>query len=299
LLLFIFHYNYIVKYYLATDLDGTLLYPKRPYSLLAKSNKKFLERFLSEGNEVIFVSGRNTKVPRQLSKKLNHDIPTIACNGSYIYENGKVKNSKPVPNELAMKLFLKHQFNYGIVAWFIFDDTERIHVCLKKDNPLYNAFFKFGNSFRMNLAEKMVMGEKNFINVLQFNKIYKLMPVFGVGRKGTNNAFYAYHSLNDQYSSELEIFWSKQAIEISAKGTSKGNALMDYVKQNNISLDSVLVAGDSGNDTTLFNQFKHSFCMANAASIIKAQANHIVSRVSEIEKYIKNPDLMKEDKLEK
>ena len=43
---------------LATDLDGTLFYPKRKISLISGKNKKFLRKFVKEGKKVILVTAK-------------------------------------------------------------------------------------------------------------------------------------------------------------------------------------------------------------------------------------------------
>ena len=45
---------------IATDLDGTLFYPKRRLTGMIKENKKFLKSFLNSGKDVLIASGRST-----------------------------------------------------------------------------------------------------------------------------------------------------------------------------------------------------------------------------------------------
>lgn len=289
-------YNFIImKYLLATDLDGTLLYPKRLFSVITNKNKRFLKRFLKNGNDLIIISGRNPKIKKTLSKKLKKDIPLIGCNGGYILKDGKFSYNMELPINLSLEIFLKVGFQYGIVAWFIFDQSDTLYVCLKNDMWLSNIAMKIGNKFRFRLSEKMIVSKEKFIERLKKGNCYKLMPAFGFGKKNITNAYYSYIALKDEYSDRLEIFWSKSAIEITQKNVSKGNCLSNYVKENNISIENVLVVGDSGNDLTMFNKFPHSFCMANGAELIKSKACHIVNSVSDIQKYIDDPSLMEND----
>lgn len=288
-----------MKYLLATDLDGTLLYPKRPIGVISSKNKRFLKKFLKNGNDLIIISGRNPKIKKILSKKLKKDIPLIGCNGGYILENGKFSYNMEIPVSLAMEIFLKTGFQYGIIAWFIFDQSDTLYCCLKNDTWLFNTIVKLGNKFRFRLAEKMIISKDKFIDRLKKGDFYKLMPAFSFGQKGVRNAYYSYVALKDEYSDRLEIFWSRNAIEITQKNVSKGNSLSSYVKENNIPIENVLVVGDSGNDLTMFSKFPHSFCMSNGAELVKSKACHIVNSVSEIDRYIENPILMTNDEIKK
>ena len=44
---------------LATDLDGTLFYPKDKKNIICLENLKFIRDFIDEGNKVILISGRS------------------------------------------------------------------------------------------------------------------------------------------------------------------------------------------------------------------------------------------------
>ena len=47
---------------LATDLDGTLFYPKRKFTLMTRKNAKFLKDFYNAGGKVMLVTGRNYNI---------------------------------------------------------------------------------------------------------------------------------------------------------------------------------------------------------------------------------------------
>ena len=55
---------------LATDLDGTLFYPKRKFTLMTRKNAKFLKDFYNAGGKVMLVTGRNYNIA--LDKKVFH-----------------------------------------------------------------------------------------------------------------------------------------------------------------------------------------------------------------------------------
>ena len=54
---------------IATDLDGTLFYPKKRLRLIPKKNKEFLTRFASNGGKVVVVSSRGFNFASKLEKK--------------------------------------------------------------------------------------------------------------------------------------------------------------------------------------------------------------------------------------
>ena len=55
---------------LATDLDGTLFYPRRKISMIAKRNYRMLEGHFAKQGKVVIVTGRNVPFSKKVAKKL-------------------------------------------------------------------------------------------------------------------------------------------------------------------------------------------------------------------------------------
>lgn len=287
-----------MKYLLATDLDGTLLYPKRKIAVLEKSNTAFLKDFLKEGNEVILCSGRNPKMQMILSRKFKTTFPLLGCNGSYLSLDGKlIINKTPIPTQLGTDLYLDTKFKYGVQGWFLFDDTKTDYFTFTDGSFSKYALMRFGNLMRLRYKENIVYGEENFINRLKRGNVFKIMPVFGIKSDAIINAHYAYAALLDKYKDKLSVMWSNKVIEITAKNTSKGLALEEYITAQGFTKDQVLVVGDSGNDVTMFEKFPHSFCMAQSSEFIRVKANHIIEKVSDLRRYLENPFLIEKDRI--
>ena len=70
---------------------------------------------------------------------------------------------------------------------------------------------------------------------------------------------------------------------------------MDYAKSKGYSIDDVYCVGDTSNDISMFKQFPHSFVMSHSPKWVKDHACHEVNRVSDIRKYIDNPNLTESD----
>ena len=66
--------------YLATDLDGTLFYPKLKSTYVSKENIEALKVF---NKNVIIVSGRNQLFAKKICKFLSINETFIACNGAF------------------------------------------------------------------------------------------------------------------------------------------------------------------------------------------------------------------------
>lgn len=286
-----------MKKLLAVDLDGTLLYPKRPLTLMTRANERFLKRWIKEGNEVVLATGRNSMMQPKVEKKLGVSLPLIGCNGGFIMENGTVVFGEPLPKGFCADLFLKEVGKYGIQAWTLMDSSPKDYLYFSDGLfPLLPYFMKIYYFFLFRYREITVMKKDVFFSRLKQDGIYKIMPVFGVtSKKNTKTALEAYYPLYDNYGGKVNLGISESAIEITSKDASKGNAVMKIAQRKGYAREDVWVIGDSGNDISMFKLFPHSFVMGHSAQWIREHAAHVVERVSGIERYYEDQNLLADD----
>jgi len=282
---------------LATDLDGTLFYPKAHFTGMVPSNRRFLRRFVKEGNEVVIISGRGIRILPKLEMTVRTPLTFLGCNGAFLYEDGRFYLPQPIDNGEACDLFAACKDSYSILAWALFDDTENMYLytrpcswLVKNGVRLYNAL----SGFR---RERMIFDDALFLRMLDHGHIYKLMLTFGLGEVSNRLAFETNLALKTRFGDRFTFVVSQNAVEISARNVSKGNGLMRFCKDRGIDPNTVAVCGDSGNDISMFDQFAHSFAMAQAPAFVQEHANHIIRRVSDVEEYLRHPELLAKDRL--
>jgi Cof subfamily protein (haloacid dehalogenase superfamily) len=271
---------------LATDLDGTLFYPKRKLTLMTKSNIEFLKAFSKAGGKLVLVTGRSRRVSMRVKKKTGIDISVLGCNGSFIYKDDKFVKSTPIPKEYLLDIYMNLKANYNLFAIFLFDQEDSIKISPIGANKLTTHVSKWFNVFNFAYREKYVISEKEAIKSISNGKVYKIMPVFGILPNVRKRVLDASMALKKQYEDKLTIAAADIAIEITAKGVNKASTLLEYVESLGISKDEVAVAGDSYNDLPMFETFPNSFAMANGERIILENGKHIITRVSDISKYV-------------
>lgn len=283
---------------LATDLDGTLFYPKKCISGLSQRNKKFLLSFLDAKKDIIIASGRNTGMLHNLEKLLKHKLYFMGCNGSFYIDKNKkeVTNKKPLDPNLAAKFYLTIKDNYSLFCWFLLDDSDKVYYCFDENIPHYlRTVFKVGNFLNGFYREKMVAGEDALLDSLQHNVNYKIMPVFSFGKKKLDKTKETFLALNESFKDELTLALTDGSIEVTSKGVTKGQGLTDFCNEYKIDKNDVIVIGDSYNDVSMFKTFPHSFCMSHASDEVKKYANHIVDYEYQIQKYLDDESLLKDD----
>jgi len=271
---------------IATDLDGTLYYPKKRIRMITKQNEKFLRRVISDGGRVLLVSGRNVGSALHLHKKTDLPLDYICCNGALISCNGKKIFEKTFkPGELEPLLNdITSQFSIPMTMLFTRDHE---NVVSKKRTPR-----RFRVAFHIYRAQLLAYREKTFSNNQLFESelngdgVYKMMIFFGISKKKILLANEAQKVLSKRYP-QFNFAWSAQSVEITPKGCTKSEAITFYLEYTHLNSDNVIVVGDSGNDISMFNAFsKGSFCMAHADESVQIHASHVIRRFHKIEDYV-------------
>lgn len=283
---------------IATDLDGTLFYPKRRLTGMIKENKKFLKSFLNSGKDVLIASGRSTGMLSKLEKTLNHKLYFIGCNGSFIIDKNtkEISNRRPLNRQMMAKLFLTMRDRYSIFCWFALDTSPNLYYHFDEKIPKYISLgFKLGNFFNNFYREKVVSGKENLLNRLQCEDTFKLMPIFSFGKSSQVKTERTYLAIKDIFQDELEIALADGALEITSKGVNKGTGLKLFCKKYGIKEDEIIVIGDHHNDISMFRSFPHSFCMSHSSDDVKKYANHIVDYLYQIQDYLKDESSLKND----
>lgn len=284
-----------MKFIVATDLDGTLLYPKRPLSILSRKNRDFLRRMHERGGEVVLATGRNSNLYPLIQKKLGFSPYMIGCNGGFVRgKDGELIESNPIPRDLALEVYTSTVGRYGLGAWLLMDQTATDWIDTRMIPAAAVIAMALANKLSFRYGEKYVLGTDNFMERLSQGGIYKIqaMPSLGDMRAKIRQAAL---SLRDRYSDRLNVAETGVMIEISSLKASKGRMLSDLAARLGVPPERVFPVGDSGNDVSMFERFPHSFVMASAPSWVKKKAAHEVGVVADMEEWLLHPERMASD----
>lgn len=283
---------------IATDLDGTLFYPKNRVTGIPLSNKRFLRKYLDKGGKLLLISGRNPKILPKVERQLRHKVALIGCNGGYyIDEEGRFHNPIPMNREKIVELFAYTHRVFGPWVWMLFDESNALHSNTSTVPQWVDTVFRVGNRFNNFFAETLVGSDADFVNRLATADSFKLMVCLGLKQDGKNKAEQIAPALKSRFGEYFEIAVSYNVIEITAKGVNKGISLSKYCLDNGYAPDEVAVCGDSGNDLYMFAKFPHTFAMEHSPEHFKSQANHRIKKVSSLQEYIDNPSLIENDRI--
>lgn len=270
---------------IATDLDGTLFYPKDHKEMICSANLFFLQSFIDKGGKVILVTGRSSDYGLKVIERIGRECSIIAYNGASIYDDKKMILEKTIPNDYAIRLVDECLNRFNIPGVFLMTD-KGLFIHLKAKSQLIRFGYKIYYSSLRVYAEKIDYEEESYENEIKNGRIFKIMLYFGLGKKNRNKAANSNKLVRELYK-EVEASWSTNVIEITAKGTSKARALENFCKNNNIDKNNVFVVGDSGNDISMFKAFhENSFCMSHATDSVKKYAKYSLDKFEDLTRYI-------------
>ena len=279
---------------LATDLDGTLFYPRCIKRCISKKNVKFLRKWIDAGNKLVLVTSRSAQFCERLKEEIDRPFDLISCTSAVIEADGKIIRKATIPNKIAEEVVAKVNRTARPIGILMTTDKYpcAIRDSHRKSTKLLMAFYKVYWYLQFKSREPYHFSNKDFNLEVKDGNIYKLMIFFGFGKKMNNFAKEMNKAFREQYP-DVEFSWTTIVNEVTPKDCTKGQGMEYYCNYFNIDRNDVYVIGDSGNDITMFNAFKNnSFCMRHASKIIRKYATHTVGRVYQLEKYL----LPKEEK---
>lgn len=272
---------------LATDLDGTLFYPKQIKRCIPKKNVKFLRDWIDAGNELVLVTSRSHQFTTRLEKEIDRPCNFINCTSSQIIHNGEMIRSEYMDKEGLKAAIDFLQEHVKPIAYLM---TTKDYPMIIRNNGHASKFilylYKLYWIFQFKYREQYIMDNDLFDKEIEKGEVYKVMVFYGF--KKTNKKFSKELNklLRDKYPS-LESSWTAIVNEITPLNCTKGQGLEYYCELTNTKKEDVIVIGDSGNDITMFNKFhENSYCMSHAYPSVKKYAKHVVSRVFKLRKYV-------------
>lgn len=271
---------------IATDLDGTLFYPKKRMALIPKKTKRFLQKFSDDGGKILIVSGRGKYFGDKVAKSLERPVDIVGCNGSFVIDGEEIIKEKFFDREEIKQMIqeVRREQRLMFVSLFCKNCNFVIDISMMKFLPrfAYRIYEFTQGTYR----ERVTKSERRFYEELEKGEVYKVLLFVGPSRKSIKKSEELTKLLGIRYPN-MNFAWSNQAIEVTPKGCTKSSGISFYLDYNGISNDNIIVVGDSGNDISMFKDFsERSFCMSHASDSVKKYAKHIIKNFYDLENYV-------------
>ena len=272
---------------LATDLDGTLFYPKKRIRLISNRTRNMIRTFIDDGNSFVVVSGRNIGPCTRVFKRLDREGYAIGCNGSFILEKGKFIFKKTFEPEILHKVIKYVEDNFIIRGFYVMSEDNEFVQREKFKSPIYRFMNALWYFYQGALRNPYKISKEKFNEIIDKGKAFKLMIMFGVSAKSKKRSSEANKLLFKEFGNEVETSWSNEFIEVSPYGCSKSNGLKFLENYLKIQHDDIFVVGDSGNDISMFKEYQeHSFCMSHAPLSVSKYASHTIKHFENVKDYL-------------
>ena len=276
-----------MKKVLATDLDGTLFYPKQIKRCIPKKNTKFLQDWIDEGNKLVLVTSRSHQFVEKLKKEIKRPVDFIACNASQIVVDDNLVRDKYInPKELDAVIKYLDEKVQPIAYLMTTKDYPLIIKNNKNLRGLIYFIYRIWYFFQFKYREDFTLSNEVFDEEIKKGLVYKVMVFYGFGKKKKILSKEINKFLRENYP-DIESSWTSIVNELTPVDCNKGAGLEDYAEHLGFKPNDIYVVGDSGNDITMFNKFyENSYCMAHGYPGVKKYAKHTISRVFKLRKQL-------------
>lgn len=271
---------------IATDLDGTLFYPKKRVKMISNESDEFIQRFMDDGGRLLLVSGRNRFFAEKVAERLNRPVDIVGCNGAFVISDGKLIKENFFDVEELSRLLKEAPRDFDIPLIILFTKDRNMVIprtqVSRSTGLMYNVYEFFQGTYK----EAVIRSDKAYFDEIAKGQTYKVLFLFGIAGKAKKSSFAAAKLLELSYP-HMEFAWVNQGLEVTPKGCSKDLGISFYLEYNRFSRDNVMVVGDSGNDIPMFEAFyEHSFCMEHSPIEVREHARHVIRRFADLERYV-------------
>lgn len=232
------------------DLDGTLLDSDHN---LQKHTREQISRVTNLGCKVILATGRHYIDVRYIAKELGLDSCVIGSNGTNVYSS----DGDNLVNHKLDSVAVETVFNFNFpesVHLNIYQGKE--WLVLKENKELLNFHKQSGLKYR-------VISSIYHLEMQLVNKFY----LYSTNKEDLELCEI---QLKKELGDLADVFFSFHAvIEVMPKGVSKGLALEELMKKNNISKEEVIAFGDGLNDLEMLKWAGKGLIMSNADENLK------------------------------
>lgn len=244
------------------DLDGTLLDSR---GRLSEQNRLAVHDLAERGIEVILATGRSDLFVREIAANLQIRQPVISCNGGLIRDlaSGQVFFSRPIGEKMTRRL-----------ATYCLETQRDALVYSPQKIYYFRGSRKIGSYRHYNsevaAAFRIPLGEVSHPEDLPLPEVLK----FYIANINPEMAAAIQQEL--KIGNELSMVQSmRDALDIMAKGVSKGQALKFLARRIGFDLTRTAVFGDNHNDISMLEVAGLPIAMGNAEASVKQVARFV------------------------
>jgi Cof subfamily protein (haloacid dehalogenase superfamily) len=254
---------------LFTDLDGTIV---KLAGDVTEETVKVAKKLISNGIELIIVTGRHPDLTRSIHYKLGLKTPVIGCNGGIIKDlNTNEILFKNVLSANIIKQAIEISKELG-VNWVVYEKDNIFY----KDNPPKSYSLPYKNSqFPENLRANFVKINTEEEMFERENVFLKILLLFDNRPDLVSEGF----SLLQKIGGVEVVRSADTYVDVMAFGSSKGKAIEKYLSMIDVTREEIAAMGDAQNDVDMIEFARVGIAVGNAVKSVKEVAQYITRDV--------------------
>ncbi|MCM1494916.1 MAG: Cof-type HAD-IIB family hydrolase [Bacteroides sp.] len=269
---------------IVTDMDGTFLNQNQE---ITEYNRSAIEYAQSKGVEFMIATGRNYITIQPMLERYHIRCSCMLLNGAEFRDKeGRVVKKTPISYEKGAEL-IRLLESQGFYPEIMSGDGFYSIYSKEQIKPGMLGRMRCLHPYASEAELEELMLDSIFYQELQYAdslnaleqqgvELLKLI-VFHQDRKLIEETKERIHQLGNLTASSS----FPNNIEINDIHAQKGIALTEYVQEQGIEKEEVMVFGDGLNDYSLFTEFPHSFAPVNAMKEIREIAGTIIESNNE------------------
>lgn len=273
----------VPRHLIALDLDGTLLNKQRKIS---KATLTYLKSIQSL-HTIVLATGRPYRSFIKYYQQLGLKTPMVCYNGAFV--------TNPTDSSFTTKAF---SFPQSIVKAIYQDiglpSIDNVMCETNKDIWLLKE--------ESNLASFFWHDNMNIIYGPMTQTLHEdpMTMIIKVKKRSKNQDERVFKAVKKHKGLNVRFWGTSPFCEIYFGHISKGSALLEILKQYNISRDYFISFGDAENDIEMLEYATHGFVMKNAVPSMKQYGDYVTKKdhqhdgiVDELKRYFKRLSLDK------
>lgn len=255
-----------MKKILASDIDGTLIINNE----IAQTTLDGIKTLKEKGHHFILSTGRDFANTKAVFEKYKLEIDgLILCNGALVLdEKFQPYYEKNIDEAIVKEIY--HMFT-----------------------PLEGYYLGVGNGYETYIDKwPEMIDQMNFIihkidaeEMKTKFKAIKLLSIIATNKEA-EEVEEIKNKLNKLYGESIVAYRNQVFIDVVPVGCSKAAGIEKIMEKFKSQDDHVYVIGDSWNDLSMFERYKHSFTFNHAEEDLKHHTKHTIEHIDDCIKYI-------------
>lgn len=260
---------------IAIDMDGTLLNNE---GKVTERNAAAIRKYQEMGGIVVINTGRAFPMAAKIIRAAGLSCDYICLNGAAVYNaEGTCLSSDAMPYE-DIRLLRHLEQKYRVFVDYLTSEGAQTSGtrAFTEEHYIYQAFTMAEEAGKSTTKEAALARFQSILNSIQYE-----CDIESLIKQGVSFFKVVIVAMDPHILSEIKTLLKnmpqfavsssfKTNIEVTASHVDKGRTLIDYAAAKEISMDEIMVIGDSENDLAMLNKpFGKTVAMGNAENDIK------------------------------